>query len=127
MTRQLKASPVSGAGPNRPSSDPIRVDRTTTITPAGRKASAVDMADQPDSVCRYCVTRNWKEIYVPNSVTAPMFARRSPAEAKMPNGTSGSRLRRSIATNTPDSAATAADEPTVLADPQPACWADTTV
>ncbi len=58
----MKASPVSGAGPNRPSSEAIRVDSTTTITPAGKNASAVDIADQPDSVCRYCVTRNWNEI-----------------------------------------------------------------
>ena len=62
MTRQMKASAVSGAGPNRPSSEAIRVDRTTTITPAGRNASAVDSADQPARVCRYCVTRNWNEM-----------------------------------------------------------------
>ena len=64
---------------------------------------------------------------MPNSVTAPMLARRRAREAKMPNGTSGSRLRRSIATNTPSSTATAANEPMVLAEPQPACWAETTV
>ena len=64
---------------------------------------------------------------MPNSVTAPMLARRSAAEEKMPNGTSGSRLRRSMAANTQTSTATAANEPTVRADPQPACWADTTV
>ena len=29
--------------------------------------------------------------------------------------------------NTPSNAATAANEPTVLAEPQPACWAETTV
>ena len=45
----------------------------------------------------------------------------------MPNGTSGSRLRRSMMANTPSSAATAANEPIVLAEPQPACWAETTV
>ena len=64
---------------------------------------------------------------MPNSVTAPMFARRRGREAKMPNGTSGSRLRRSIAANTPNRTATAANEPMVRAEPQPACWADTTV
>ena len=40
----------------------IWVDRTTTITPAGRNASAVPIADQPARVCRYCVTRNWNEM-----------------------------------------------------------------
>ncbi len=58
---------------------------------------------------------------MPNSVTAPMLARRSAAEEKMANGTSGSRLRRSMVTNTPSSTATAANEPMVRADPQPAC------
>ena len=47
--------------PNRPMIAPIRVDRTATITPAGRNASAVESADQPDRLCRYCVTRNWNE------------------------------------------------------------------
>ena len=56
-----------------------------------------------------------------------MLARSRAREAKMPNGTSGSRLRRSIAANTPNSTATAANEPMVLAEPQPACWAETTV
>ena len=62
MSRQVKASAVSGPGPNRPSSGPIRVDSRTTITPAGRNASAVLTADQPARVCRYCVTRNWNEM-----------------------------------------------------------------
>ena len=62
MSRQVKASAVSGAGPNRPSNPAIWVDRTTTITPAGKNASAVPIADQPARVCRYCVTRNWNEM-----------------------------------------------------------------
>ena len=49
---------VTLAVPNRSMIVPIRVDSTATITPAGRKASAVDSADQPFRVCRYCVTRN---------------------------------------------------------------------
>ena len=53
----------------------IRVDSTATITPAGRNASAVAIADQWARVCRYWVTRNWNETYEPNSVIAPMFAR----------------------------------------------------
>ncbi len=53
---------MSGAGPNLPSSDPILMDSTTTTTPAGRNASAVERAYQPDRVCRYWVTRNWNEI-----------------------------------------------------------------
>ena len=46
---------------------------------------------------------------------------------KMPDGTSGSRLRRSMTVNIASSTATAANEPTVRAEPQPACCADTTV
>ena len=46
MIRQLKATAVRGAGPKRPSSEAIRVDRTTTMTPAGRNASAVASADR---------------------------------------------------------------------------------
>lgn len=99
----------------------IRVDSTATTTPAGRNASAVAIADHEASVCRYWVTRNWKETYEPNSVIAPMLARVSGPERKMPSGTSGSTLRRSITTKALRRTATAANEPTVRADPQPAC------
>ena len=56
-----------------------------------------------------------------------MLARSNGREAKMPNGTSGSRLRRSIVTNTANRTATATNDPMVLGEPQPACWAETTV
>ena len=54
-------------------------------------------------------------------VIAPMFARVSGPERKMPSGTSGSLLRRSIITKVMRRAATIPNEPTVRADPQPAC------
>ena len=50
---------VMGTGPNRPIIWPIPVDRIATTTPAGRKASAVDIADHPARLCRYWVSRNW--------------------------------------------------------------------
>ena len=56
-----------------------------------------------------------------------MFALVSAPERKMPSGTSGSRLRRSMATNAASGTATAANEPMVRADAHPACWAETTV
>ena len=58
---------------------------------------------------------------------APMFALVSAPERKMPSGTSGSALRRSMATNPASATTTAANEPIVRADPHPACWAATTV
>ena len=105
----------------------IRVDSTATTTPAGRNASAVARADHAARLCRYWVTRNWNDTYEPNRVSAPMFARVSAPERKMPSGTSGSRLRRSMVTNAASSTATAANDPMVRAEAHPACWAETTV
>ncbi len=56
-----------------------------------------------------------------------MFARRSEPDLKMPNGTSGSRLRDSITAKAARPATTRANEPSVRADAQPACCAETTV
>ena len=50
---------------------------------------------------------------------APMFALVSAPERKMPNGTSGSALRRSMATNPASATTTAANEPIVLSRPPP--------
>src|SRR5579872_1991393 len=127
MASRTNAAATSGPGPNLPSSPAIRSDSTTTTSPAGRNASAVPIADQPDSDCRYWVIRNWKDTYVPNSVIAPMSARTSAADLKMLNGTSGSELRRSISVNRTSSSATATNEKIVRSDAQPACCADTTV
>ena len=85
------------------------------------------MADQPDMLCRYWVTRNWNATYEPNSVTAPMFARVSAPSRNRLSRTSGSALRSSIQTKAAISATTAANDPMVRAEPQPAPCADTTV
>jgi hypothetical protein len=56
-----------------------------------------------------------------------MLARRSGAERRMPSRTSGAALRISIATNVASSAATRANEATVIPEPQPFDGASTTV
>ena len=85
-------------------------------------ASAV----QPAMICRYWVTRNWNETYDPNSTMAPRLARASAAERKMPSRTRGSRLRRSMRTNAPSSAAAPANDSSVRTDAQPSCGAPVT-
>ena len=51
---------ISRAVPKRSTSGPIRVEPNATSRPAGRNASAVSIADQPFSACRYSVMTNWK-------------------------------------------------------------------
>lgn len=52
MTRQLKASPVRGAGPEPAEQRAYPRGQVTTTTPAGRKVSAVDIADQRSDLDR---------------------------------------------------------------------------
>ena len=57
--------------------------------------------------------------------SATTFDPRSVCRRKIENGTSGSRLRRSITTNAASSATATAPSPIVRADPQPAWLAST--
>ena len=72
------------------------------------------------------MTRNWNETYDPNSTIAPRLARASAGERKMPRRTRGSRLRRSMRTNAPSSAAAPANDSSVRTDAQPSCGAPVT-
>ena len=56
----------------------------------------------------------------------PRFARVSEADRKMPNGSSGSRLRRSMTPNAASSTAAPAKDPRVAAEAQPDWGAPTT-
>jgi hypothetical protein len=48
------------AVPSRWRTGPIRVEPSTTMTPAGKKARAMVIGDQPSESCTYKVTMNWK-------------------------------------------------------------------
>ncbi len=70
---------------------------------------------------------NWKPTQPPKSDIAPTPARTSRAERRMPSRTSGCGVRRSTATKAVRRAATAASDPSVRAESQPASGASTTV
>ena len=70
---------------------------------------------------------NWKPNQPPMSDIAPTLARTSEAERRIPSRTSGRAVRRSMATNAVIRAATAAREPIVRTEAQPASGASTTV
>src|SRR5262245_4899913 len=66
---------------------------------------------------------NWKPNQPPMSVMAPTFAWTSEADPRIPSRTSGTAVRRSIATNAARIAATAAKDPSVRSEAQPASGA----
>jgi hypothetical protein len=75
----------------------------------------------------YSVAMNWKPNPPPISIIAPRFACTRLGERRIPSRTSGAAVRRSIAANDASSAPTAAREPIVRSDAQPASGASTTV
>ncbi len=70
---------------------------------------------------------NWKPNQAPIRAIAPMFARTSAPERRIPRRTSGAGVRFSWATNAARMPNAAARDPSVRAEVQPASGASTTV